>query len=154
MIWYPMEIRDGFIRVARTAGIDIQPDDIDIEVLERPHRPPHLPVGKVAVSVFSTETCVLKVGKFGPLSQARYTSQHYNPNSANSNLAKSLLNDANVKQRYNLREVTVGHWIKQNTDRVNFILDKRYYGRTLDRLKEYLLERLQPVYEGSASQRQ
>ena len=148
MIWNPEQIRDGFLKGARTAGIDIQRDDIDIEILERPHRPPQLPEGKVAVFVFSTETSVLKVSKVGPNSGPRYTSQHYNPNAAISNLAKSLLKDASMKQRYNLREVTVGDWIKRNTDRVNFILDEPFYGRTLDRLKDFLLDRLQPVYEG------
>ena len=43
----------------------------------------------------------------------------------------------------------MGDWIKRHTDRVNLILDESYYGRTLDRLKEFLLDRLQPVYEGA-----
>ena len=77
MNWDPEQIRAGFLKVARTAGIDIQRDDIDIEILERPHRPPRLPVGKVAVFVFSTETSVLKVSKVGPNSNARYQSAHY-----------------------------------------------------------------------------
>ena len=148
MNWDPEQLKDDFLKVARTAGINLPSDDVDIETLNMTHSPPQLPEGKVAVFVFSTETSVLKVSKVGPNSGPRYTSQHYNPNSANSNLAKSLLNDASVRQRYNLRDETVGDWIKRNTDRVNFILDESYYGRTLDRLKEFLLDRLRPVYEG------
>ena len=145
MIWNPEQIRADFLRVT---GIDIQPDDIDIETLEMPHRPMPLPAGKVAVFVFSDTEQVLKVSKTGPNSNARYQSQHYGVWRAPSTLAGALLRDCNAVQRHNLNEENVGHWIKRNTDRVNFILDESYYGRTLDRLKEFLLDRLRPIYEG------
>ena len=58
----------------------------------------------------------LKIGIAGPNSQARYSSQHYSPNSSNSNLAKSLLkakiSDDDPKQ-----------WIRENTYRVNVVFD-------------------------------
>ena len=75
------------------------------EHLSAPHRPPSsLRVGSTAVYVFSLSsaygaTCpagpgrVLKVGKVGANSAARFCSQHYLPGSARSNLAKSLLNE-------------------------------------------------------------
>jgi len=47
----------------------------------------------MAVYVFSKGPDVLKVGKVGAKSQARYTSQHYNPGSAMSTLAASILAD-------------------------------------------------------------
>ena len=147
MIWNPDQLREDFLRVARVAGIDMQPEDIDIETLEMPHRPTPLPAGKIAVFVFSDTDRVLKVSKVGPNSNARYQSQHYGVNRAPSTLARSLLNDDDdAVRRHRLNEENVGKWIKQNTDRVNFILDESYYGRTLDRLKDFVLDRLRPVY--------
>ncbi len=148
MNWNPEQIRDDFLRVARVAGIEIQPDDVDIETLEMPHRPTQLPAGKVAVFVFSTETSVLKVSKVGPNSGPRYMSQHYSPQGAPSTLAKSMLNDHDAVRRHRLTEDIIGRWIKQNTDRVNYLLDENYYGRPLDMFKDIVVDRLCPVYEG------
>ena len=152
MNWDPEQIRADFLRV-RTTGINMRREHIFIEVLEMPHEPTPLPPGKVAVFVFSDTDRVLKVSKVGPNSNARYQSQHYGVWRAPSTLPKSLLKDGDAVQRHRLNEANVGDRIKQNTDRVNFILDDSYYGRTLDRLKEFLIDRLRPVYEGSASQR-
>ena len=155
MNWNPDQIRVDFLRVARVAGTDIRPDDIDIETLEMPHRPTPLPVGKIAVFVFSDSDRVLKVSKVGPNSNARYQYQHYGVWRAPSTLAGALMRDGDAVRRHRLREENVGKWIKQNTDRVNFILDESYYhdstqdlGSTHDRLKEFLLDQLRPVYEG------
>ena len=56
----------------------------------------------------------LKIGVAGPKSAARFSSQHYNENSANSNLAKSLLKSGLCSN--NAKE-----WIKGNTYRVNIV---------------------------------
>ena len=146
MNWNPEQLREGFLRVARVAGTDIRPDDIDIETLEMPHRPTPLPAGKIAVFVFSDSEQVLKVSKVGPNSNARYQSQHYGVNRAPSTLARSLLNDRDAVQRHRLNKENVGDWIKRHTDRVNFLLEESYYGRTLDRLKDFVLDWLRPVY--------
>jgi hypothetical protein len=58
----------------------------------------------------------------GPKSQARYTSQHYNPQSSNSNLAESLLSVGSELGLSELSESNASTWIKNNVDRVNFLL--------------------------------
>ena len=64
----------------------------------------------MAVYVFSEKSQVLKVGKVGPNSQARYTSQHYNPKSARSTLAKSLLKERVSFSGYDVNEGNVSAW--------------------------------------------
>ena len=59
---------------------------------------------------------VLKIGIAGPKSAARFSSQHYNENSANSNLAKSLLKNG-------LCSDNAKNWIKSNTYRVNVVFN-------------------------------
>ena len=66
-----------FITVASLAGIPLSADDLNVESLRAPHHPPsRLPVGKAAVYVFCYDGRALKIGKAGPNSSARYTSQH------------------------------------------------------------------------------
>ena len=147
MNWDPEQIRADFLRV-RTTGINMRREHIFIEVLEMPHEPTPLPPGKVAVFVFSDTDRVLKVSMAGPKSNARYQSQHYGVNRAPSTLAQSLLNDRDAVQRHRLNEDNVGDWIKRHTDRVNLILGKDFYPPTLIELKDFVLRRLNPVYEG------
>ena len=154
MKWDPEKILADFLVVARLAAIEMQPDAIHIEPLRMPHRPPSsLPKGKMAVYVFSDKDRVLKVGKIGQNSQARYTSQHYNPYSSNSNLAKSLMKDEDAVQKYNVNDGNISDWIKKNTDRVNFLLDATVGMRVLTLLEAFIQCRLRPVYEGFSSQR-
>ena len=47
---------------------------------------------------------------------------------------------------------TVSHWIKANTDRVNFILDADLGMRTTTLLEAFVQYKLQPAFEGFASQ--
>ena len=154
MKWNPEKILTDFLIVAELAAIEIQPGAIYIEILTMPHRPPSsLPKGKMAVYVFSDKECVLKVGKIGQKSKARYTSQHYNPHSSNSNLAKSILKDEDAVKKYGVDDGNVSDWIKKNTDRVNFLLDANVGMRALTLLEVFIQCRLLPVYEGFASQR-
>jgi len=59
----------------------------------------------------------LKIGVAGPNSNARFLSQHYNPNSANSNLAKSLI-------KAGICEGNPKEWIINNTYRINAVFDE------------------------------
>ena len=153
MKWNPAQLLTDFLVVAELGEIKMQPDAIRIETLMMPHRaPPSLPKGKMAVYVFSDKERVLKVGKAGPRSQSRYTSQHYNAGSAPSTLAASILKDENAVQRYGLNKRNVSGWIKKNTDRVNFILDADVGMWGLMLLEVFIQCRLQPVYEGFVSQ--
>ena len=154
MRWNPEQLLADFLVVAELGEIKMKPDAIRVETLMMPHRPPHnLPKGKMAVYVFSDKERVLKVGKAGPRSQARYTSQHYKAGSAPSTLAASILKDEDVVQRYGLNKRNVSGWIKKNTDRVNFILDADIGMWGLMLLEVFIQCRLQPVYEGFSSQR-
>ena len=139
--------------VSELAGVKIPKDALQIEILQMPHQPGNLPKGKMAVYVFSDKDSVLKVGKAGQNSNARYKSQHYNPGSSQSNLAASLLKDEEVIQRYSLNRENVPAWIKQNTDRVNFLLDANLGTWILTLLEAFTQCRLQPVFEGHVRQR-
>ena len=153
MNWNPEKLRDDFLVVAKLGGIEIASENIGIEIRTMPHVPPrNLPKGKMAVYVFSNKKYVLKVGKAGSRSQARYTSQHYNPGSAPSTLAASILKDENAVQEYSLNQQNISDWIKENTDRVNFLLDANTGKWVLTLLEAFVQCRLQPRYEGFASQ--
>jgi len=142
-----------FVRAAEVAGRDIKRGDITIEYLPAPHIPPSsLPAGKMAVYVFHWGDQCLKVGKIGPKSQARYTSQHYNPKSSNSNLAKSVLKDKLVMGISDIDEHTVGRWIKQHTDRINFLIQDDFGISLLSLLEAFLQCRLKPL-EGFYTQK-
>ena len=81
---------------ALIAGFNI--DANEIELLQwnsgiQNHIPLRLPANRAAVYIFKWNDTYLKVGKVNANSNARYQSQHYNPNSSKSNLSKSLLGD-------------------------------------------------------------
>jgi hypothetical protein len=144
----------NFVLVAELAGVSIKQKDIKTENLLAPHIPPtRLPNGKMAVYVFTLGDQCLKIGKVGPKSQARYTSQHYNAKSSNSNLAKSVLKDKASIDLAQLDEYTVGNWIKQNTDRINFLIPESFGIPVLSLLEAFLQCQLRPRFEGFDTQK-
>ena len=151
MIWKPNTLLDDFLAAATLGKIELPLDAISTEILPMPHQAPSsLPRGKAAVYTFATNDRVLKVGKAGPNSNARYTSQHYNPHSAQSTLASSILKDRARWQEHSLNENNVSAWIKRNTHRVNYLLDAGVPKSkwVLNLLEAFVQCRLQPVYEG------
>ncbi len=127
---------------------------MSVERLHAPHAPPSvLPKGKMAVYVFAKDADILKVGKVGSNSQARYTNQHYNPGSAPSTLAASILADAERLGLAQPDRALIGQWIRGNLDRVNFLMDERLGVRVLTLFEAFLQCRLKPRYEGFKSQR-
>ncbi len=152
MNWKPEQLLDDFLIAAKSGKIEIPPNTICIEKLLMPHQKPNLPAGKMAVYVFSTETCVLKVGKVNTGSGPRYKYQHYRHKGNNSTLAKSLLADKNACHSYKLNEDNVSDWILENTDRVNFLVDAEVDEFVLSLLEAFLQVRLQPIYEGRTNQ--
>jgi hypothetical protein len=70
-------------------------DKTQYEIIDRgvPHQPKTLPVRMMGVYMFWYEGEFMKIGKVGPNSNARFLSQHYNPRSAPSTLAASILSD-------------------------------------------------------------
>ena len=150
MNWDPEKLRDDFLIVAKLGGVKIQRDDICIDEIPRGQHKKlkDLPKGKTAVYVFSYKECFLKVGRVGPRSQARYKSQHYNPCSSRSNLAKSLLKNESAARDHCLTIENVGEWIREKTDRVNFILDTSVDKRIPKLLEAFAQCKLEPVFEG------
>jgi len=148
------QLVEDFLRTAALAGVGIEPSQLTVEELPAPHRPPSsLPSGRMAVYVFHLGDECLKVGKVGPKSQARYTSQHYLPASSQSNLAKSLLAHREELGLDDLDASTVGAWMRDNLHRHNFILDASLGVPVLTLLESFLQCRLRPRFEGFASQR-
>lgn len=139
---------DNFFKVAEYAKITISQNDVEIEYLPAPHIPKGLPPDKMAVYIFFDRDKCLKVGKVGSKSSARYLSQHYNPDSSKSNLAKSL-----IYENKNLCKETVANWMKQNLCRVNILLDHKLGITTLNLLESYFQCVLNPYYEGFKSQK-
>ena len=137
-----------------SAAIDrpIGADKINVIDRGKPHSAPHnLPKGKMAVYTFVYDGVVLKIGKAGPNSNARYTSQHYNPKSAMSNLAKSILSDVEMKDK-GINEDNVGEWIKQNCRRIDIEIDADLGIFTLEFIEAILHYKYMPKYEGFSSQ--
>jgi hypothetical protein len=147
---------------AAKAEIDGWPCPIRCEMQLAPHRSPALPAGAAAVYVFALSEVagqnapcgahtVLKVGKAGPNSEARFKYMHYNPASSQSNLAKSLLSHPILWPWLGIEGLTitsVGDWIRTNLDRANFFIPA---GRPqlLATLEVYIRARVGSVFEGA-----
>jgi hypothetical protein len=132
----PSSLVAQFGEDATEARIIGWPCPLRFEVMAAPHKPTRLPIGSAAVYVFAFSAAagqsvpcgagtVLKVGKAGPNSEARFRYMHYNVSSSNSNLAKSLLAHPVLWPWlgiHNLTSESVGHWIRSNLDRTNFFV--------------------------------
>ena len=146
-------IRSLLSELASLAGPPIAPTEIEIKTCKAPHSPPSaLPRGKMAVYIFFHKAQCLKIGKVGCNSNARYVSQHYNPESSMSNLAKSILESPGKIGISPLESASVGEWIKANTARINILFPAEWGVASLTLAEAFLQFRLKPVYEGFASQ--
>jgi hypothetical protein len=140
--------------LADLTDIQIAGQEIVIEIHDAPHTPPRsLPTGKIAVYAFFFQGKCLKVAKVGPKSAARYTRQHYDSQSAKSNLAKSILKSPKSIGIGPVEPVRVGEWIKDHTDRINILFPKEWGIPFLTLVEAFLQFWLQPVYEGFESQK-
>jgi hypothetical protein len=139
------EALKDFVKVSEIARMPMAFEDFEVEYSHLPHTPPmRLPENKMAIYGFCFQGNWLKIGKVGPKSQARYTYQHYSPNSSRSNLAKSLLRETEMKA---LVKDNVGEWIKNNCNRVNILIDIEHGLLLLSLLEAFLHARLKPKYE-------
>lgn len=152
------EMIHAFLQVAQLAGVPLTLAELCQEVLPAPHeRPRNLPPGLQAVYVFLLAGRCLKVGKAGPKTKARFTSQHYGMHAPSTlaksilahrqHLAKELLPDRK-NQVESLDEDTVGAWIQHNTTRLHFFLPIGAGAFTLSLLEAFVQCRLNPVFEG------
>lgn len=137
-----------FLTVAELAKEKIEREEIEIEFLDAPHRSPtKLPSGYMAVYGFGKDEQWLKIGKAGPNSNARYTSQHYT-GSAMSTLAGSLSKDPKIPEVNNLDKYELAEWIKVNTYRVNILISSEKSRKLLSLIEAFLHLRSRPKYEG------
>jgi hypothetical protein len=135
--------------VSKLAGHPISLGKDDVEFLHAPHQQPKtLPDGKMAVYGFWWNGTWLKIGTVGANSAARYTSQHYNPRSSRSNLAKSLSEDRAMHLTAEFDVNEPGAWIRSNTHRVNILVPKQVGLKTLALLEAFLHVLFNPRYEG------
>lgn len=139
----------AFRTVAELACHPLKPDEIRREDCEAPHcQPTRLPPGMMAVYCFWGDGVWLKVGKAGPKSNARYTSQHYGKNRALSSLARSLCGDERMASMEGFNPADPAKWIKAATHRVNLLLSTQRPVSLLGLLEAFLHARLNPRYEG------
>lgn len=159
----PDELVADFDNAARTAGVAGWPCPLRIEILRAPHRQPMLPDGLAAVYTFALSGeagriapagagAVLKVGRVGARSGARFNSQHYSPRSAGSSLAKSLIRYRvmwpwlGVEQ---LDESRVKGWMLGGLDRFHFFVPADR-SEVVAELEVYVRARVGSVFEGAA----
>ena len=148
---YVSEFREIIESVTSAAGRKI---GSGYEIIDRgmPHVPRTLKRGTMGVYSFLYNDEFLKIGKAGPNSNARFFSQHYLPASSASNLSKSLLNDSEMKG-LGITGDNVGDWIRQNTRRIDIILDESLGIFTLELIEAALHFKYEPRYEGFKNQR-
>lgn len=146
------EFNKVILEVSSVLGKPIDKDKYEIMDRGRPHQPKNLPANKMAVYTFWYKNRFLKIGKAGPNSNARFSSQHYNPKSARSTLAASVLKDENM-QDIGINENNVGDWIKSNCHRIDILMDSDLGIFTLELIEAALHYKYEPVYEGFAGQR-
>lgn len=124
------------------------------QIIDRgvPHQPKNLPSNMMSVYTFWYGTTCLKIGRVGPNSNARFLSQHYNPESAGSTLASSILHD-NLGKDLGITKDTVGVWIKTNCRRIDILLNADLGNFTSELIEAVLHYKYEPLFEGSARQR-
>lgn len=155
-------ILTDFENRAETLQLDGWPCSLEVEYLPAPHRPGGLRPGHGAVYVFALSDAdaseagagrILKVGRVGPNSNARFQSQHYAPASAGSSLAKSLIGYPTLWPWLGVDHLdasTVREWMLQRLDRANVYVSGASV-HLIPQLEMYVRARLGgSVYEGSA----
>ena len=129
-------------------------DESKYKIIDRgmPHKPKTLPTGMMGIYIFLYKGQFLKIGKAGTNSNARFISQHYNPRSAQSTLAISILLDRRMDDQV-IDESNVGNWIKNNCRRIDILLDSDLGIFALALIEAALHYKYEPIYEGFATQR-
>lgn len=150
---YRSEIENLIRRELALLGRESDADKIKVVDLGVPHTPRKLEAGTMAVYTFNLEGKFLKIGKVGSESPARFTYQHYKASGSPSTLAKSLLEDSSMKERYLLNESNVSGWIKEHCQRIDILIPVELGIFTLNLIEAVLHYKYEPVYEGHKSQR-
>jgi hypothetical protein len=135
------------LHVIQLAGVPILEGQIRMIDQGVPHRPSSLPKGTVGIYLFFFQYECVKIGKAGSKSNARFLSQHYNPESSQSNLAKSIVLDNNFSYKQ-LSKENIGDWMKSNLRRVDFLIDESLGIFVPNFVEAFLHLCLKPRYEG------
>jgi hypothetical protein len=157
------ELVADFTEVAAKVGLAGWPCEVASEFVPAPHRPPRLPVGYGAVYVFALSAesgarvpagpgAGLKVGRVGPKSAARFTSQHYLPSSAHSTLAGSLLTYPVLWPWLGIKKLdaeSVKPWMLESLDRAHLYVAAAAVP-ILPQLEVYVRARVGSIFEGAA----
>lgn len=137
-----------FHDAVNAAGLPVSRDAIEVKLHPAPHERPKLPEEKMAVYAFFLGGVCLKCGKVGPNSNPRFNYQHYNPDSAGSTLAASLLGgDTIVPVEYADKD-RVGQWMQAKLDRVSLLLPATLSPSILSYLEAFLHVVWNPRFEG------
>lgn len=157
----PETLVTDFAAAADQAAINGWPCSLRTGFLPAPHTPPALPAGYGAVYAFavadtSSAPCgagtVLKVGRIGARSEPRFKSQHYNPRSAGSTLANSLLTYRIMWPWLGIRHLDdrdVKSWMLVNLDRMHIFVPDGHPAVAAS-LEVYVRARIGSVFEGAA----
>lgn len=111
------ELHHIILGISSLLGEPIHKETFKIINKAKPHRAEPLPIGKMGIYMFLYKDRFLKIGKAGSKSNARFYSQHYNPKSARSNLAASILSERLIYVE-NITESNIGDWIKENCNTI------------------------------------
>ena len=139
---------NGFVQAAQIGNYEVSREDLILQFFPAPHKPERLLKEKRAVYGFGVNDHWLKVGKAGENSNPRFQSQHYNPRSANSNLASSILKDGGSPIVPALSENDVGEWIKKNCYRFNVLFGAHHTDEFATFMEAFFIFCLKPRYEG------
>ena len=92
----------------------------------------------------------LKIGEVGGNSTARFFSQHYNPDSAKSTLAKSIAESKQffTKENKLVCNCNVKKWMEENLQRIDIIFTKSSNCFAAKFVESYLHFILKPRFEG------
>ena len=146
------DLSETILKLSTILGKPINKESFEIIDRGVPHKPVPLPIGKMGVYMFLYKGSFLKIGKAGPKSNARFYSQHYNPKSARSTLAASILSDKTI-DGINITESNIGDWIKENCNRIDILLDADLGIFALELIEAALHYKFEPLYEGFITQR-
>jgi hypothetical protein len=153
----PQRLIDSFLFLVEPHIGDVQLK-LEWDFWDAPHSPKPLRSGCGAVYIFAmaesvpngfSENRVIKVGKVGGKSNARFQSQHYGF-SAPSTVAKAIYYNPVIWPLFGFQvcpKNTVGQWLKAKTRRWNFYLYDTE-PRILSYLEVYLKAILGPALEG------
>ncbi len=146
-------IKDTLFSIAQLLGRAFPAHSV--EVIDRgvPHAAPTLPNGKMGIYMFACHDVILKIGKVGPKSNARFHTQHYLPTSTQSNLARSILADKDFCAEHGVDTQDIKNWMLNHLRRVDILLDEELGMSTLDLFEMCLQYQYLPKYEGFTSQR-